>query len=211
VTRSTIDEIVVADEPEAWARAGFAVDPDGVVRIGAVRVRCAGPAGDTGGIAAWSLRDAGLGAHGIDGLPTAPSDAPPCEPAEHPNGTTAIDHVVVATADWPATIAAFEAAGFDLRRVRDAGTERRPMKQGFFKAGPVVLEIVGAPEPAPDAAPASARFFGLALNAADLDVTKRFYGDACSDPKDAVQPGRRIATLRTRDLGISTAIAFMSE
>ena len=29
--------------------------------------------------------------------------------------------------------------------------------------------------------------------------------------QDAVQPGRRIATLRTKELGITTAIALMSE
>jgi hypothetical protein len=29
--------------------------------------------------------------------------------------------------------------------------------------------------------------------------------------KDAVQPGRRITTLRSREIGISPAIAFMSE
>jgi hypothetical protein len=37
-----------------------------------------------------------------------------------------------------------------------------------------------------------------------------FFQGACNPPKDAVQPGRRIATLRTRELGLSVPIAFMT-
>jgi hypothetical protein len=71
----------------------------------------------------------------------------------------------------------------------------------------VVLELVG-PVEASGAGPAG--FYGLAVNVADIDATKAHLGDRCTDPKDAVQPGRRIATLKTRDLGIATAIAFMT-
>jgi hypothetical protein len=144
-----------------------------------------------------------LDAGTIDGLPTDARDRESIAPAAHANGTTEIDHVVVATPDWARTIAAFEHAGFDLRRERDAGRVR----QGFFRAGAVIIEVVGGHEPAGDG-PAS--FFGLALNVADLDATKAFYGPLLGEPKVAVQPGRRIATLRHRDVGLSTAIAFMS-
>ena len=37
------------------------------------------------------------------------------------------------------------------------------------------------------------------------------YGEHLGRIKDAVQPGRRIATLRHRDLGLSVAIAFMDD
>ncbi len=55
-----------------------------------------------------------------------------------------------------------------------------------------------------------ATFWGLALVTDDLDATAAGLGAACTTPKQAVQPGRRIATLKTRDLGISVPIAFMS-
>jgi hypothetical protein len=207
---TTVVELAVADEPAAWRDAGFTV-ADGAAGIGGVRVRCVGPAGHRG-IVAWTLGGVRLGPDTcVDGLATAVDeragvDEP--EPAAHANGTVAIDHVVIATPHWPRTIAAFEAIGCELRRERAAGTDDAPMRQGFFRAGDVILEIVGPREPVADGGPA--RFFGLALTVADLDATKRFYGDALSDPKPAVQRDRRIATLRHREVGISTAIAFMS-
>ena len=81
------------------------------------------------------------------------------------------------------------------------------LQQVFFRAGEVILEMVGPVEPNGDG---PAGFYGLAVNVDDLDATKAHLGDRCTDPKDAVQPGRRIATLKTRDLGIATAIAFMT-
>jgi hypothetical protein len=203
----TIAELVVGDEPSAWAAAGFDVDGETAV-VGAVRVRLTGHDARGRGLLSWALRDATLHDDDVDGLTsTRATDAVPSPSGAHPNGTNAIDHVVVATPDWPRTIAALGAAGFELRRERAAGTDAAPMRQGFFRAGEVIVEVVGPRDAAGDG---PARFFGLALNVVDLDATKRFYGDRLTDPKPAVQPQRRIATLRHRDLGISTAIAFMS-
>ncbi|MBV9662995.1 MAG: glyoxalase, partial [Actinobacteria bacterium] len=54
-----------------------------------------------------------------------------------------------------------------------------------------------------------ARFYGLAFTVADLDATAAYLGDRLRPAKDAVQPGRRIATL-DKSAGSSVAIAFMS-
>jgi hypothetical protein len=43
----------------------------------------------------------------------------------------------------------------------------------------------------------------------DLDQTAHALGDLLGTPRDAVQPGRRIATLRA-EAGLGPAIAFMS-
>ena len=53
-------------------------------------------------------------------------------------------------------------------------------------------------------------FFGLALTVADLDATGALLGEHLGDQKDAVQDGRRIATLRHKELGMSVATALMS-
>jgi len=205
----TIDEIVVGDPPEAWAAAGFAVDPDGVCRIGSVRVRLAGR--DAGKrILGWALRDLPVGALAggqIDGLATTLGDRPASEPAAHPNGSRLIDHVVLATPDCDRTITTLESTGFRALRTRHVDTYGAPMRQTFFRAGEVIIELVGPEEPGGDG---PAVFFGLAMTVADLDRTADLLGDALSRPKDAVQPGRRIATLRHRDLGVSVAIAFMT-
>jgi hypothetical protein len=191
----------VADDPDAWRDAGFTVEADGTCVIGSVTVRLLG---GSDGVVGWTF--AGLDdVAPVDGIPTAATeDAPPARVA-HANGTTSFDHVVVTTPDSARTVAALEAIGLPAKRTRDIG---RGMQQVFFRAGEVIIELVGPVEPTGDG---PAGFYGLAVNVADIDATKAALGDRATDPKDAVQPGRRIATLKTRDLGIATAIAFMSE
>ena len=206
----TIDSIAVGDEPAAWSAAGFSVDR-AVTQLGTVRIELVGKA-DGRGIRGWTLRGAADGAFdgSIDGLPTA-RDGEKVHAVEaapvQPNGTTSIDHVVVATPNFSRTITALDAAGFALRRERESGTYGAPMRQAFFRAGEVIIEVVGAPGQNGDG---DAVFYGLALTVADLDATAMFLGDALGNIKDAVQPGRRIATLRHRQVHLSTAIAFMS-
>ena len=204
----TIDEITVADPPETWAAAGFAVDDDGVCRIGQVRVRLVGR--DHGKrIIGWSLRGAADDAltGGLDGLPTTASDAPPPEPGAHANGALYIDHVVLFSPDLARTTKALEAVGLPLRDHRDSDTYGAPMRQNFFRLGQVILELIGSPETPGEGDPG---FFGLAHTVADLDAAGALLGEHLGSAKDAVQPGRRIATLRHKELGMSVATALMS-
>lgn len=194
--------LTVADPPEAWAAVGFAVDPGGVVRLGTVRIRLAG-AGAGRGVVAWSLRGGEPGS--IDGLPTDATDDPPPEPATHPNGARRVDHVVVWTPDGDRTVAALEARGLPARRVRRVRGPGAPIRQTFFRLGEVVLEVV-APE---EAGEGPAGFFGLAVTVDDLDAAAALLGDRLGPARDAVQPGRRIATLR-REAGLSVPMALMS-
>jgi hypothetical protein len=204
----TIDEITVADPPEAWAAAGFAVDDDGVCRIGRVRVRLVGR--DHGKrIVGWSLRGAPEGAlaDGLDGLPTTASEAPAPEPGAHANGALSIDHVVLISPDLARTTKAIEGIGLPLRNQRDSDTYGAPMRQHFFRLGEVVLELIGSPETAGEGSPG---FFGFAHTVADLDAAGALLGEHLGSVKEAVQPGRRIATLRHKELGMSVATALMS-
>jgi len=207
----TIDELTVADPPGAWEALGFAVEGDTCV-LGEVRVRLAGSeAGE--GPAGWSLR--GIGSTELDGLPTTLSERePPAGAPAHPNGVTAVDHVVAMTPDLERTVAALEAAGLDLRRIREEPTPAGAPRQAFFRLGQAILEVVQAPEDAlersggPDG---PAFFWGLAFTVADLDATAAALGEErCSPPRPAVQPGRRIATLR-RAAGLGVPVALMTE
>jgi hypothetical protein len=54
-----------------------------------------------------------------------------------------------------------------------------------------------------------ARLWGLAFLVDGLAATKAALGDRLSDPREAVQPGRQIATLR-REAGLSFGCAFMT-
>ena len=56
-----------------------------------------------------------------------------------------------------------------------------------------------------------ATWFGLAFDVDDLDLTATILGEGLGRVKPAVQSGRRIATLRSRSLGVSVATAFMDD
>jgi len=190
----------VADPPELWRELGFAVDGT-TARIGGIDHHL-GAAGR--GVTGWAWR----GTEGLDELPTMelPAPASPSHDRPHPNGVAALDHVVVTTPDLRRTIDNFEHAGVELRRTREAGTPDRPMRQAFFLAGANIVEVVGASDAAEEG---PARFFGLAFTVIDLDATADFLGQRLRPPTDAVQPGRRIATL-DRAAGSGVPMVFMS-
>lgn len=204
----TVDELRVGDSPEAWAWLGFEVDGDACV-VGDVRIRLAGTNAGKG-LIGWSLRD--FAGDELDGLPTTRSDRPPpTEAPEHPNGIAALDHVVAISPDLDRTVAALQAAGLDLRRIREEPTPAGAPRQAFFRLGAVILEVVQAPEEAIERTGGDrpAFFWGLALVAPDLDATVAGLGDRVSEIRPAVQPGRRIATLR-RAAGLTVPVALIT-
>ena len=204
----TIDELTVADEPRAWAALGFELDGD-TCAVGGVRFRLAGTEAGKG-LVGWSLRDAGDAE--LDGLPTTRSRRPPPgEQPSHRNGIAALDHVVAITPDLARTVAALQGAGLDLRRIREEPTPAGAPRQAFFRLGADILEVVQEPEEAVErgGADRSAFFWGLAFVAADLDATVAGLGDRVSEIRPAIQPGRRIATLR-RAAGLSVPVALMT-
>jgi hypothetical protein len=208
-----IHELTIADEPATWAALGFAVEGD-VCRVGSVPIRLAGR--DAGrGIVGWTL--GAVASDELDGLPTARADGPaPSAGASalHPNGIIAFDHVVAIAPALDRTVAALQAAGLDLRRVREEPTPAGAPRQAFFRLGDVILEVVQAPDDALErsgGAGGPAFFWGLAFKVADLDATAARLGEErCGAPRDAVQPGRRIATLR-RSAGLAVPVALMTE
>jgi hypothetical protein len=197
-------------EPSAWRAAGFAVSKDGRCRIGTTDLVLSG--GD-GGFAGWTVAGAIPGADGLDGVPTrvATDGETPQAAATHPNGVTAIDHVVLATPDTARTFETLEAAGFTLRRVRDAGTPQRPLRQGFFLFADALLEVVGPPEATPGAAEAGgpASLWGITLVAGDLAAAAASFGATLSAARPAVQPGREIAVV-AREAGLGVRVALMT-
>lgn len=206
----TLDELTVADSPEDWAAIGFAVDGDTCV-LGDVRIRFADP--DAGkGLIGWSLR--AVESTELDGLATTRSDRKPpaLEVAEHPNGVTRLDHVVAITPALERTVAALEGAGLDLRRIREEPTPAGAPRQAFFRLGTTILEVVQEPEEAIErggGADRPAFFWGLAFVAPDIDATVAGLGDRVSEVRPAIQPGRRITTLR-RSAGLALPVALIT-
>ncbi|HEY5976349.1 MAG TPA: hypothetical protein VIT85_00715 [Solirubrobacterales bacterium] len=204
-----LDELTIADSPAAWRNCGFEVDGD-LCTIGAVRLRLLGDdAAD--GVVEWALGGIEDGAD-LDGLPTSVSAGPVSAPSTHPNGVTGLDHVVVISPDLDRTVAALEEAGLDLRRIREEPTPAGAPRQAFFRLGEPILEVVQAPPEAIErnGGPGGPAFFwGLALIAPDLDASVDAIGEGAGEPRDAVQPGRRIATLK-RSAGLALPVALMT-
>ena len=188
--------VTVADAPEPWEKAGFTVTA-GSCQVGQVRVDL-GAAGE--GIVAWGL--AGVDSGVVDGLDTRVDRSSHTEGAVHPNGTVSLDHLVITSHDPLRTRGALEQRGFEVRRTVEMGDRRYT----FFRVGEAILELVG---PAAADGDQPARLYGLAFTVDDLDATAAHLGPLLGAVKDAIQPGRRIATLR-REAGLSVPVAFMS-
>lgn len=198
-----VEQIVVGDDPDPWTSAGFSVDGT-VCRVGGVTIRLAGTGGS---ILGWALSDLPAGVDEIEGIATgskAPSTAAPA--AHHRNGVVGIDHVVMLSPDLDRTIATFAGLGVEPRRIREVPGDN-PMRQVFYRLGGVILEVIGSPTAAGDG-PAS--LWGITYVVADIDATAGYFGDRLGRVKDAVQPGRRIATLRQDAGGLSVPTAFIS-
>jgi hypothetical protein len=191
--RPELDSIVLADPPHVWQRLGFTVDGS-TLALGGVRI-CLGADGE--GMVGWSFRN--LEHRTLDGLHACPSTDPPPEPVAHANTASAVDHVVALTPDLDRTVGALRDAGLDFRRIREADGGAR---QAFFVLGPCLLELTGP-------ADGDVRFWGLTITVDDLDAAAGRLDDRLGPIRDAVQPGRRIATLRP-EAGVGVPVALIT-
>lgn len=202
--------VEVAD-PTAWSRIGLVVR-DGSVQVGGVRIVVTTPttANPARGVVSWGLAgiepgllaDASDGSGAlIDGLSVHVVPAVVVAPPAHPVGALRVDHAVVFTDSLERTCAALvSATGCELKRVREAGGVR----QGFHRLGEVIAEVVESDRAT------CATYWGFVLEVADLDAACRLLGsDVIGQPRTAVQPGRRIATVRSA-VGLGVPVALLS-
>lgn len=195
---SALVELVTGDDPAVWADLGFAVHDGDVVRVGGVGVRLGG---DGGGLRGWVLAGEDDGPASVDGVPTTwVAPGPAVDHVDHPNGALALDHVVLMTDDRDRSSAALAAAGGDERR--RAGPPEVPVAMAFVRLGESLVEVAEGG--------GAARLWGLVAVVEDLDgLAQRLGSDVLGEVRPAVQPGRRIATVRERP-GLGTALAFMT-
>jgi hypothetical protein len=201
-----VEWLTVSGDADTWRSLGLSVTDEGMIPLVGTSVRIVADHASGSGIVGWSLSGLASGpAMEVDGLDTDIVDAATPVYAAHPLGASGLDHVVVLTSDLERTSAAIaDATGCDLKRIREVGS----MRQGFHRIGRggLIVELVERPD-LPDG-PAS--FWGLVLIVEDLDAACELIGlDRISAPKDAVQPGRRIATIRA-DVGLGLPVALMT-
>jgi hypothetical protein len=182
----------IGAEPEGWRELGFDVRPDATTALSNARLEFVTSA-EIGAIGSWTLEGDGVPSE-IDGLRTDAGSRGDSEVA-HSNGATSIDHVVVVTPSLERTTGAFLDAGVECRRVREAGAG---VRQGFFLVGDLLVEVVESPQ-VENGTPA--RFWGITVEVEDIDAAAETLGERLGAVKDAVQPGRRIATVRPEASG----------
>jgi hypothetical protein len=204
VTR-TLTGLVVGDDPASWSALGLPV-AGGRCTVGGVTIHLVGDDGPRG-ILGWEL-DPPLDAE-VDGLSNATGGVAVSDAATATASTgrgyafAAVDHLVVATPDVERTTAALTAVLGEPRRTVDAARGDTGTRYRFWLLGTCVLEVIGPFDPAGDD---PARFVGLAFTAPDLGV----FAEVTGDPRRAVQPGRTIATFRTRDHDVSVPLAALT-
>jgi hypothetical protein len=156
------------------------------------------------GLVGWGFDPVPDAVSAIDGIPTHFAEPAP-DSFEHRLSVASIDQVVIMTPSLDRTCGAIESTlGLPLKRIREVGGG---VRQGFHRAGPVILEVVERPDIASDE---PARLWGVVFVVNDLDAAVEHLGpDVIGAPRDAVQAGRRIATVRG-GAGLGVPLALMS-
>jgi catechol 2,3-dioxygenase-like lactoylglutathione lyase family enzyme len=122
-----------------------------------------------------------------------------------PASVTALDHVVIATAD-PERAAALYGARLGL----DMALDRSHPDWGqlmFFRCGDLIVEVVHRPHKDNDAA--RDRLWGLSWRVADADATRARLVSAgldVSEVRTGRKPGTRVLTVRSSTCGIPTLL-----
>ena len=205
--------IAIGDDPSAWRAAGFDVLGN-ELRLGKVVIELVGSAGQRG-FHGWAIDGVTTDIEHIPRIQDPPEQQTEAlaetSSSSSLNAIFAIDHVVVTTNDVARTVASFERVGLQERRTTTTSTPMGERRQSFLWAGRVIIEVIGPVDAElADRNDGHASIWGLALVASNLQVTSQVLDSALSEPRDAVQPGRKIATMRTKELDISVPIVVMS-
>jgi hypothetical protein len=213
-----LSELLFSGGPSAWESIGFTVrgteadsQPESpVIVVPDVVLRFDANPESASRLVGWAFSDdeatTNVRSTEIDGIPTRIVSGVSVPSAdEHRLDIIGVDHVVVMTGSLERTSDAItDTVGEPLRRIRDAG---HGVRQGFHRAGSVILEVVERPDLA---STTSASLWGVVFVVRDLDAVVEWLGpDAISSPRDAVQDGRRIATIRN-DVGLGVPVALMT-
>jgi catechol 2,3-dioxygenase-like lactoylglutathione lyase family enzyme len=118
---------------------------------------------------------------------------------------TALDHVVVSTADPERAAALYGARlGLDMALDRSHPDWGRLM---FFRCGDLIVEVVQRPQS--DMGQAQDKLWGLSWRVADIDATRARLASAgvdVSDVRTGRKPGTRVLTVRNGTCGIPTLL-----
>jgi len=193
-------QLILGGSPSPWGLTGVSIQTSGAYSY----------AHTTNASLVWPVNELPPGELHIamSGVPMgADIDGIQCvEHIELPEATESsgyhVDHVVLMTNDLDRTChAVAEVSGYPLKRVREVGE----IRQGFHRIGQggVILEVVERADVS------QTSLWGFVLATESFDDIVDHAGDLVTTPKAAVQPGRRISTVKN-SAGLGVAVALMS-
>ena len=196
----TIAELHVGDDPSAWERLGFCINENRSL-IGRTEVVFSdGPKG----IHSWVLRNSMPSQFGP--IPTTFTENPVPNPSiAHPNGSIGFHHVVLMVPEFDIGKTALSNAGVHVEQGRPFGSTEKAMLRSAPKMGDIELELIG---PESEDRSRHWQLWGLVVAVSDIDATSELLGDLLGQVKPAVQPHRRIATLK-KEAELGVAVAFL--
>lgn len=206
--------LTIAGPSAPWEAVGLRVRDD-VAVVGGIVLRFVPPADADApaSLAGWTLAGSPARPESIDGIATEHVDDlgalvgdESSALEQHPLGVTSFDHVVVMTSSIERTCGEIErVTGEPLKRIREAG----PVRQGFHRLGSMIVEVVESDR----VTSPTASLWGFVWNLGSVDelyeAADRLGPELMSPPKQAVQPGRFIASFRAA-AGLGLPIALMS-
>ena len=204
----SVAEMEVADPADSWARAGFSVDTDAVCPGSAAcasgwSAAEAAPASSDGRcVACRTARPVSSTASRPRGRTRAPQHPPRTRTASPTSTTSCCSRRI-----WVEQSKRSPRSASNPRRERETQLRGRPIRQIFFRFGQIIVEVVGSPDAASEG---PSTLWGITYVVADIDATAAYFGDRTAPVKEAVQPGRRITTLRHDALGMSVRSAMIS-
>ena len=183
---------------DPWRALGFTVVGDviglanGALRLGAERC-------------SLELEAPGSGSTSVDGVHVTGGARP--DAVAHTNGAVELDHIVIVSDSIERTSAALEdTLGLEQRRLRQTDTVRQAFHR--FADAPdgtrgCIVEVVERADAV------GAAIWGVVVIVDDLERAVAGSSGLIGAPRQAVQPGRRIASV-PRTAGLSVAVAVMS-
>ena len=120
-------------------------------------------------------------------------------------GISAVDHVVLMTADADDCIRLFGEDGLGMRLALDQLVPEWGGRMLFFRCGKLTLEVIQRLEEPP----AEDFFWGITYLSPDLEFTLGKLGEAGvehSPVREGRKPGTRVATVKSHNLGIPTLL-----
>jgi len=163
--------------------------------------------GKTGAVRRWRNvlwpRTAARGVFSF-GIQHHDADALPVAPVNGEGPLTAVDHVVVTTAD-PAAAKAFYGDALDIRLALELSKPEWGGDMLFFRTSHLSIEVIASKSADPD----EDRLWGLAFKTADLEATHARMtaaGVRLSPIRIGRKPGTEVATVESHCLGVPTLL-----